>query len=254
MSWRYQHCGFSPRAAQGARFTGLEVAAIVGAAASVASIGMTIIGGAQQAEAQRQAGEAAFQNALIRKQHADATAARMENEATQRDNVANAQEGAAQRRAIEARRRGRITASRAQAVMAASGAGVDPTVLSSILAEGEYGFDTAIYEGEAAAQDTRYQAKLNRHEAATTRWAGEAGVAQGNYTRGVYNSRADATMTSSLLKAGVGALSLASKYAPDFGGGAPGTGATIGGLDEGGYAMTEWNRYDALGRRIDGPL
>jgi hypothetical protein len=263
LNWRYAHCGFSPTAAQGAVFTGLEVAAIAGAVSAVGSIGMGIIGGAQQADAQRQAGETAYRTALIRNQQLEAQAKELENQAVQRQNEAkiqeqraNDQQGVAQRKAIEQKRKAQIVASRAGAVMAASGGGVDPGVLASILAEGEYAGDVALYEGDVAAGDSRYGAKvsryqgdLNRYEAATKRWSGGVGVNEGAYTRAAYNSRADTTMTGSLIKAGFSGLSLASKYAPDFGGGydlGSDTMRTAGDMDLGGYSGGRVELYDDL--------
>jgi hypothetical protein len=204
---------------RGRCYTGLEVMAIAGAASSIAGIGMGIIGASQQSDAQRQAGEIAYQNALIRNQQMEAEAKRLENEAKQREDNANAQEAAKQREAIEKKREAGIAASRAQAVMAASGAGVDTNLIDGILGEGQLAFDTAIYEGESKAQDTRYQATLNRHEAETRRWQGRTELMQGGRTRDAMNRRADNTMTMGIVKGVVGATSLASKYAPDFGGG-----------------------------------
>jgi len=129
---------------RGRCFTGLEIAAIAGVVSSVAGVGMSIIGASQQADAQREAGEVAYQQALIRNQQAQAEAKRLEDKA-------NAEQAAAQRQAIEEKRKATILASRAQAVMASSGAGVDTNILDGILAEGEYGFDTALYEGDTRA-------------------------------------------------------------------------------------------------------
>ena len=48
------------------------------------------------------------------------------------------QEAAKQREGIEARRKGDMLASRARAVMAAGGGGVDEKIISGLMAEGEY--------------------------------------------------------------------------------------------------------------------
>jgi hypothetical protein len=188
---------------RGRCFTGLEIAAIAGAVSSVAGIGMSIAGAAQQSEAQRQAGDIAYQNALLRNQQAQEEAKRLEAKA-------NADQAAAQRQAIEERRKADILAGRAKAVMAASGAGVDNSILDGILAEGQYGFDTALYEGDTRAQSARYDASLRK-------WEGETGVQQGAYRKAALNSQADSTMTSGILKAGLqlgsmAAGSIASKY------------------------------------------
>lgn len=66
-----------------------------------------------------------------------------------------------QRAAEEERRQGRMAASRALAVAAASGAGVsDPTIvrlISNIKGEGAYRASVALYEGEARARQIRIQ-------------------------------------------------------------------------------------------------
>lgn len=179
--------------------TGMEILAAV---ATVGSMGMTIIGGAQQAEAQRMAGETNYQNALARQSALD-------NEAKQREAEAKEQQAAAQRRGIEQKRRATITAGRAQAVMAASGAGVDDSIISGILNEGDFAFDSALYEGDSKAQKLNYDAELRRFE-------GRQGVRGAAYTRDVYNRRADQTMTNTIGKSLFQGASLAAKYGPDL--------------------------------------
>jgi len=201
---------------RGRCFTGLEIIGAIGAATSLAGIGMSIAGASQQSDAQRQAGEIAYQNALIRNQQMQAEAKRLENEAKQRDDNANAQQAASQRQAIEEKRKATLVASRARAVMAASGAGVDNNLIDGIMGEGDFAFDTALYEGDSKAQDIRYQADLNRHEAATRRWQGETEVAAGGRTRSAMNTRADNTMTMGITKGVIGGLSIASKYGGDL--------------------------------------
>ena len=193
---------------RGRCFTGLEIAAIAGIASSVAGVGMSIIGASQQADAQREAGEVAYQQALIRNQQAQAEAKRLEDKA-------NADQAASQRQAIEEKRKATLLAGRAQAVMAASGAGVDTNILDGILAEGEYGFDTALYEGDTRAQSSRYDAKLRR-------WEGETGVTQGAYRKASLNAQADSTLTSGIIKGGIQLGSLAAgSIASKYGGPAP---------------------------------
>lgn len=167
-------------------------------AATAVSAGMSIIGASQQADAQREAGNVAYQQALIRNQQAQAEAKRMEDKA-------NAEQAAAQRQALEEKRKATILASRAQAVMAASGAGVDTNIIDGILAEGEYGFDTALYEGDTRAQSSRYDASLRR-------WEGETGVTQGAYRKASLNAQADNTLTSGIIKGGIQLGSIADKY------------------------------------------
>jgi hypothetical protein len=212
IGWRYAHAHVSPAIAAGVRLTGLEIMAIAGAAASVGSIGMGIIGAGQQAEAQRQAGEVAYQNALIRQQQREAEAKRLENEALQRQNQANADQAAAQRKGLEDKRRATIAASRAQAVMASSGAGVDTSLVAGLLGEGNLALDTALYEGDVRATDRRYQADLNRYEATTQRWQGQTDVASASRTRSAMYDRANNTMATGIGNVLFSGLSLAGKY------------------------------------------
>ena len=71
-----------------------------------------------------------------------------------------------QRQALEERRIGEITASRALAVVAASGGGAsDPTIvnlMSNIEGEAHYRARVALYEGEARARQLRLDAAANR--------------------------------------------------------------------------------------------
>jgi len=217
---------------RGRCFTGLEIAAIAGAVSSVAGIGMSIAGAAQQSEAQQQAGQIAYQNALIRNQQAEEEAKRLEAKA-------NADQAASQRQAIEEKRKASLLAGRAQAVMAASGAGVDTNIIDGILAEGEYGFDTALYEGDTRAQSSRYDASLRR-------WEGETGVTQGAYRKASLNAQADNTLTSGIIGAGIKVGSMAAKY----GGPAPGgydlakdTARTANDSDLGGYNWGGAQKY-----------
>lgn len=190
---------------RGQCFTGIEeIAAIAGAAASVGSIGMSIIGSGQQADAQRQAGDIAYRNALARQQA-------LEVQAQQEEAQAKQEQAIAQRNALEQKRRATIAAGRATAVMAASGAGVDNRLVEGILGEGDYGYNTALYQGEDRAQKLNYQASLDRY-------AGRTGVDSASATRSAYYNRADSTETTGYGKALFSGLSLASKYAPDFGG------------------------------------
>ncbi|MBU6407976.1 MAG: hypothetical protein KGS44_12740 [Alphaproteobacteria bacterium] len=191
-------------AEQGAQFTGLEVAAAIGAVSSIASIGMGIIGAGQQADAQRQAGDIAYRNALQQQQA-------LEAQAKQKEADAKAEQAASQRTAIEQKRKSTIAAGRATAVMAASGAGVDTRLLEGILGEGDYAKDVALYEGDDRASKLNYGASLDR-------WAGNTRVANGAYTRSSMYSRASGTETAGYVKAGLQGLSLAAKYGGDFGG------------------------------------
>lgn len=186
--------------------TGLEVMAIAGAVGAAGSLGMGIMGSAQQSAAQRAAGDAAYQAAVARNQA-------LQNEAKQREDQANAEQAAAQRKAIEEKRKAGILAGRAGAVMAASGAGVDTRIISGILGEGDYNKDVALYEGDDRAQKLRYQATLNRFE-------GDQAVKRGQYSKSVSDWQSDNTMAMGIGKGIFQGLSLAGKYGGDL----PGTG------------------------------
>lgn len=218
-------------------YTGIEeIAAIAGAVGSVASIGMGIAGAAQQSEAQRAAGETAYQNALIRNQQ-------LENQAKQQEAEAKAQQATAQRKAIEERRQSDIAASRARAVMAASGAGVDESLLAGILGTGDYNVKAALYEGDTAAQGLNYQAQLSRYQ-------GQTGITMARRTRAAYDSAAGSTLAYGIAGAATRGLSLAAKYAPDI----PGNDVTAAAPPVGGYSLSQLdvnaNNYGRLTERV----
>lgn len=113
----------------------------------------TVISTVSTMQAQKQAGEQ--------------QAAANEFAAKQADDNANAARAVAQRRAMEARRQGRIAASRAQAVGAAGGGAGSVDVINRIAdldAQGEYGALVALYEGEDAARNMTSQANVMRYE------------------------------------------------------------------------------------------
>lgn len=195
---------------------------------TVGSMGMNIMGSAQQSQAQRAAGETAYQNALARNQMLEAQAQEQENEAKQREAQAKAEQAAAQRAGIEQTRKSNAIAGRASAVMAASGGGVDTNILAGILGEGDYAKDVALYEGDDRASKLNYQGKINRYQADVSRYEGKQGVARGQYTRDVMNSRADATLAMGIGKTIFQGMSLAGKYGGDL----PGTGATASSPDD----------------------
>lgn len=134
-------------------------------------------------------------------------------------------------RAEEERRQGRLAASRALAVAAASGAGVsDPSIIDLISrTEGEahYRASVALYEGEAEARQLRYEAAAGRGNAALTRVGGQADYARGQNVRASYNLAAAGKLFE-------GGASLYAKYGgsgphgdealiePSFGAGNPG--------------------------------
>src|SRR5260370_737429 len=163
---------------------------------------MSIIGASNQAAAQRQAGDLAYQNALQRNQMNHVQAAQLQQAAGQ-------EQAASQRVADDARRKGMVMASRMRAVMGASGAGEDPNLIASLEGEGDYNANVALYGGDE-------KARADMNQAALTRWSGQAGVGTGAYERSADYSAADSTMIGAIAKTG---LSFASKY----GGDAPGT-------------------------------
>lgn len=204
----------------------------VSLAMTAASAGMSIIGGANQSAAQRQAGDVAYANALQRNQMAQVQATQLQQNAGQ-------EQAASQRQADEARRKGMVMASRMRAVMGASGAGEDPNLIASLEGEGNYNANVALYGGDEKAR------ALN-NQAAMTRWSGQAGVGTGAYEKSADYSAADSTMVGSIAKAG---LSFASKY----GGSAPNTTSGSGGdfvvgpAPPGGYTMDNLRALDPGG-------
>lgn len=170
----------------------------ISAFASVASVGMSILGSANQAGGQRQAGDIAYRNALIRNEHAKSEALHLEASA-------KATEAAGQRQAIEAVRKGGIMASRARAVMAASGAGVDPKLIARLIGEGEYGKDVALFN----AGD---KARVLRDKGKQALWSGQTGIDLAEVDKRSMNQRADNTLLTGIVGGG---LSLASKYGGD---------------------------------------
>ena len=109
-------------------------------------------GTALQAYGARQAGKTAYKASKF--------------EAAQLQQQALEEQAVSQRRAMDIDRQGRLRASRALAVAAASGAGAtDPTVLNlmaTYAGETEYERMVALYEGETAAQKSRLQAQATR--------------------------------------------------------------------------------------------
>lgn len=207
---------------------GVALAGAVGSAASgaaataapylgAASLGMSILGGVNQSAAQQQAGAVAYQNALLRKQAADV-------QANQEQQAAGEQVAAGQRQQLESIRKGVVMGARAKAVMAASGAGVDDSLVASLVGEGNYAGDVASYNAGEKARGMY-------NEAAMTRWSGDAGVWSGANTQAADNRAADATLIGTI---GKGALSFADKYggpAPNGVSGTTGDSLTVAGSD-----------------------
>lgn len=129
--------------------------------ATVASIGGSIVSGLGQ----MQAGRAANASAKFQ-------AAQLEQRAGQ-------ERAAAQRQAIEERRKAALAISRGQAVAAASGAGAtDPTVMNitgDVAAQGEYNALSALFGGEERARGAQLQATATRMEGKQAKKAGMIG-------------------------------------------------------------------------------
>lgn len=199
--------------------TGIEVAAIGSAMASAlpyVSAGMTVLGGIMGASAQQQQGDAIYRNALLRNQQAEMQAEALKVQAEQQRTAAIQEQAMSQRKAIEAARKGSIMASRARAVMAASGGGVDEKLVSSLIGEGEYGKDVALFEGDERARTLRNQSKFTDFQSDLTRWSGAAGVTMAGADRAALQSKSAYTLLGSVASAGLG---LAGKYGGTIGGG-----------------------------------
>lgn len=173
---------------------------MLGTIMSVASAGMTILGAIsssngmqQQASAQERAGQVAVQNAESVRVQREAQAKQLEAEALQNRAAANDEAAKAQRVAIEAKRKGRLLAGKAQAVMAASGAGVDDSMTAGLLAEGDYAGDVALFEGDQRARSFKNAAHVNDYQAAGQRYQGDAGIWQAKQTKAAYDNAAGST-------------------------------------------------------------
>lgn len=177
----------------------------------------------QQADAQQRAGQVAVQNAENARIQREAQARQQESEAAQNRAAANDEAAKGQRQMIEAKHKGRILAGRAQAVMAASGAGVDDSMTAGLLAEGGYAGDVALFEGDQRARSVKNAANVNDYQAAGQRYAGDVGIWQAWQTKQAYDSAASSTRgaaTSRLVSGiGQGVISLAAKYGGEWGGG-----------------------------------
>lgn len=135
-----------------------------------------------------------------------------EYEAAQLDTQAGQERAAAQRTAMNERRKGDLVASRARAVAAAGGGALDSPdiqdILSNIENERDYRSGVALYEGEERARGLDTGAVARRYEGASYEAAGRT-------ARNVSRSQA----FGNLLSQGGSALSLYGRYG---GGGPPG--------------------------------
>jgi hypothetical protein len=177
------------------------------------SAAMSIAGGVSQANAQRQAGDAAYQQAVAKNNAAVLQAQQMEQQAGE-------EQAAAGRQAIDAQRKGQLMAARLRAVMGASGGGIDNNLLASLQGEGNYNADVAQWQGDE-------RARADRNQAALARWGGANSLQQGVYSQSAMDTAADSTMLSTIGKT---ALSFASKY----GGSGP------SGIDS---EIASWSKY-----------
>lgn len=120
---------------------------MLGASAAIAAAG-TLIGAEAEAQAVKAGAKAEGELAEYR--------------AKQFKQQAGQERATAQRAAIEERRKGALARSRATAIAAASGGGVQGTdvenILSNLSAEGEYNAQSALYEGEEQARGLESQA------------------------------------------------------------------------------------------------
>ena len=112
-------------------------------------------------------------------------------QAAQLKQKANAERASGQRAAIEERKKGDLTMSRARAVAAASGAGAgDPTVmniLGNLASDTEYNALSRLYEGDSSAQSLETQANALQWQGAQAAQAGTS-LASSTRTAGMFNA------------------------------------------------------------------
>lgn len=180
------------------------------------SAGMTVLGAGVSAIGMIQQGNAAQQQAQLRNQQMQAQAQQQENEAEQNRAAGNNAAAIGQREAIEARRKGRIMAGRAQTVMAASGAGVDGSMTAGLLAEGDYAGDVKLWEGDERARGYRNAAAVNEYNAEGLRRGGRNVLMQGEAAKSASTWGAIGSVVKGVAGAGMG---LAAKYGDGSGGG-----------------------------------
>lgn len=135
----------------------------------------TVISTVSTMRAQREAGAAQNESAKFA--------------ADQYEDNAKAQRATAQRRAIESRRQGRIAASRAQAVGAASGSAGSVDVVNRIAdleGQGEYAALVDMFNGEQASRGLETQASVTRYGGKQAETAGKK-AATGTLISGVAN-------------------------------------------------------------------
>lgn len=138
--------------------------------ATLAAAALTAIKGASFSTILSAAGSAVGAVGAIQSGNAQNAAAQYQ--AKQLEASGKAEQAAAQREAEEQRRQSRLMQSRARAVGAASGGGIDLELAGDIEAEGEYRALTALWEGNEAAKGRRAQAAASRFEGKSAKKAG----------------------------------------------------------------------------------
>lgn len=185
--------------------SGATTAAYITAAVSAVSAVSSI---AQGMEQKKIANYQAQQTQLV----ANQTAKQLEQRAGQ-------ERAAAQQKMIEAGRTKNLAISRAQAIAAAGGGSLDPSVINimgDLETQGKYNQDVALYEGEDAAVGDEYQAK-------TTRATGNANAAISRMQGSAAQRAGFTSAATTLMKGGVGLYnslepkSLMDKYGGSFG-------------------------------------
>lgn len=135
-----------------------------------ATVAMAVASSVLQAYGMYQQGQAADAAGQQAQLNANAEAKQMEANA-------KAEAASAQRKMIEERKQGDLVKSRAQALTAASGGGsLDPSiidVMGDLEADIDYNVKSAKFEGDTAASDLNYGAKVRRQSGEVARSAGK---------------------------------------------------------------------------------
>lgn len=165
-----------------------------------------------------------YQEGQAAKKAANFEASQLEAVAKQKEANAIATQAMAQRKALEAKREGEITQSRAQAVSAASGGGsLDESIVAimqNLAKETDYRKRVSLYEGDVKAQEMQYSAALDKWSAGAKRQAGKA--AAKSATIGAIGTLVAGSAMAGSSEAG-------KSFFAKYGGGAPKGGMEIGG-------------------------
>lgn len=187
------------------------------AAIAAVSVAMTALSTVASMSAQAQQGAAAAQQGQLRQQQMTQQAQIAQMQADQLRVNANNEMGTAERAAIEQKRKGDLLASRATAVMAASGGGVDRNLVASIVGEGTYNENVSLYTGKERARSLDNQAALKDWEASSDQWSGNAAAQQGAFAQ---ESAGTAEAFTAIGGIGKAASSVAAAYGGGGGAGA----------------------------------